>query len=139
MEKENLKNDMEMFRDYSESFYALPEKDFEQPANLLHYKKYNKGKVVLQEDKVCRHFWFIIKRCFRGFAFENGIDVSVRFFFEKSIANNLYDEIEHGNSFKLMSPEERYKSLLLTRPKYFQHIPLTCLASYLGIRSNITT
>jgi CRP-like cAMP-binding protein len=198
MEKENLKNALEIFRNYSESLYTLPEKDFERLENVLHYKKYNKGEVVLQEGKICRHFWFIIKGCFRVFSIENGVDVNVRFFFEKSIASdfislrheipsqffivaleetevlcsykpdykpvltfskslvsltaeffahNLFDEIEHGNSFKLMSPEERYNSLLLTRPKYFQRIPLTYLASYLGmsrktlcrIRSHITT
>jgi len=184
MEKDNSTNALEMFRKYSETLFQLPEKDFDHLANVLHYKKYNKGEVVLQEGKVCRHFWFILNGCLRVFSLENGVDVNVRFFFEQSIASdfislrheipsnffivaleetevlysykpdyrpvlnfskslmslaaeffahNLYDEIEQGNSFKLMSPEERYNNLLLTRPKYFQRIPLTYLASYLGM------
>ena len=184
MEKEKYKNAVEALRSYTANLCALPEKDFEQLANTFHYKKYNKGEVVLQEGKVCRHLWFIVKGCFRVFSIENGVDVNVRFFFEHTIAgdfisvrheipsnfyivaleetevlysykrdykpvitfskslvtlaaeffaHNLYHEIEHGNSFKLMSPEERYNSLLLKRPKYFERIPLTYLASYLGM------
>jgi CRP-like cAMP-binding protein len=184
MKKDNVENAREMFREYAATLFALPEEDLERLEKVMHYKKYNKGEVVLQEGKVCRHFWFIAKGCFRVFALEHGVDVNVRFFFEQSIASdfislrheipsnffivaleetevlysykphyrpvlsfskslmsltaeffahNLYDEIEHGNSFKLMSPEERYKSLLATRPKYFQRIPLTYLASYLGM------
>jgi CRP-like cAMP-binding protein len=56
------------------------------------------------------------------------INLTAEFF-----AHNLFDEIEHSNSFKLMSPEERYINLMITRPKYFQRIPLTYLASYLGM------
>ena len=184
MEKEKNKNALEALKHYTGSFCALPEKDFDQLASTFHYKKYNKGEVVLQEGKVCRHLWFIVKGCFRVFSIENGVDVNVRFFFEHTIAgdfislrheipsnfyivaleetevmysykrdykpvitfskslitlaaeffaNNLYHEIEHGNSFKLMSPEERYNSLLLKGPKYFERIPLTYLASYLGM------
>jgi CRP-like cAMP-binding protein len=180
-----LHTGLDRFRKSLEDNYLpLPDNDFEQLANVMQYKKYNKGELVLQEGKVCRHFWFIIKGCFRIFSVENGTDVNVRFFLDQSIAsdfislrhnvpshfyivaledtetlssykpdykpvlsfskslvsltaeffaNQLYDEIEHSNSFKLMNPEERYHNLLITRPKYFQRIPLTYLASYLGM------
>jgi len=167
-----------------EEYSPLPDSDFKLIANVFEYKKFNKGEVVLQEGKVCRHIWFILKGCFRIFSIENGQDVNVRFFFENSIASdfislrheipshffivaledtevlysykpnykpvltfskslltltteffayNFYDEVEHSNSFKLMSPEERYNSLLTSRPKFIQRIPLTYLASYLGM------
>ncbi len=187
---------LESLRNYLDTLYPIPDDEFEKLAMVLHFKKFNKGEVVLQEGKVCRHFWFLLKGCFRIFSLENGLEVNVRFFFEQTIAadfislrhqipshfyivaiedsevlysykpdyrpiinfsnslimwtaeffaHNFYDEMEHSNSFKLMSPEERYKSLLLKNPKYFQRIPLTYLASYLGmsrktltrIRSNI--
>ena len=48
-------------------------------------------------------------------------------------AQKFFNEIEHSNTFKLMSPEERYNNLLTKRPKYIQRIPLTYLASYLGM------
>ncbi len=184
MKKDHLENAREMFREYAATLFSLPNEDLERLEKVMHYKKYNKGEVILQEGKVCRHFWFITKGCFRVFALEHGVDVNVSFFFEQTIASdfislrheipshffivaleetevlysykpdykpvlsfskelvsltaeffarNLFDEIEHGNSFKLMSPEERYNSLLTTSPKYFQRIPLTYLASYLGM------
>jgi len=176
---------LDLFRkSLEENYCPLPDGDFERLKDVMKYKKYNKGEVVLQEGKVCCHFWFIIKGCFRIFAVENGIDRNVRFFLEQSIASDFislrhhlpsnfyivaledtevlysykpdykpvlsfsksmisltaeffasqfYNEIEHSNSFKLMTPEERYNNLLITQPKYFQRIPLTYLASYLGM------
>ena len=41
-------------------------------------------------------------------------------------------EQQHSNSFKLLSPEERYLYLQEHEPHYLQRIPLTYLASYLG-------
>ena len=185
MENDNLQQALAIFKKSLQDIYLpLPDSDFEQLAKVMHYKRYNKGEVVLQEGKVCRHFWFILKGCFRIFAVEKGVDVNVRFFFEHSIASDFislrhqvpsnfyivaledtevlysykpdykpvlsfskslvaltaeffayqfFDEIEHSNSFKLMSPEERYHNLLKNRPRYFQRIPLTYLASYLGM------
>lgn len=181
----DLETAVEGFRKLlNEKYFILPEIDFERLANVMHYKKYNKGQVILQEGKVCRHFWYIIKGCFRIFSVADGVDVNVRFFLDQSIASDFislrhevpsnfyivaledtevlysykpdykpvlnfskslvsltagffaqqfYEETEHSNSFKLMSPEERYHHLLITRPKYFQRIPLTYLASYLGM------
>jgi CRP-like cAMP-binding protein len=184
IDKNNFHAALALFRRSIDAFYPLPDSDFEQLSKVLHYKKYNKGELVLQEGKVCRQFWFILKGCFRIYSMETGLEVNVRFFFEQSIAadfislrhgipsnffivaleetevlyaykrdykpvlnfskslikltseffaQQFFDELEHSNSFKLMSPEERYNSLLLTRPKYFQRIPLTYLASYLGM------
>ena len=172
MENDKVEISLEIFKKSVAAFYpSLPDDDFEQLAKVMRYKKHNKGEIILQEGKVCRHFWFIIKGCFRIFAVEDGADVNVRFFFEQSIASDFislrhqiksnfyivaledtevlysykpdykpvlnfsksmvaltgeffarqfFDEIEHSNSFKLMTPEERYNSLLITRPKYFQ-------------------
>lgn len=181
---------LEQLRKSLNAFYPLPDNDFELLTKVFHFKKFNKGEVVLQEGKVCRHIWFVIKGCFRIFSVEDGVDVNVRFFFENSIAadfislrheipsnffivaledtevlysfkpdylpvfafskslvmltteffaNQFYNEIEHSNSFKLMGPEERYNSLLTTRPKYIQRIPLTYLASYLGMSRKTLT
>lgn len=190
MEKENFEIAIKLFRKSIDTFHPLPDRDFEKLVEVLHYKKYNKGEVVLQEGKVCRNIWFIIKGCFRIFSVENGLDVNVHFFFEHSIAadfislrhqipsnffivaledtevlysykpdyrpllnfskslvtltaeffaTHFFDQITHSNTFKLMNPEERYNNLLLTRPKYFQRIPLTYLASYLGMSRKTLT
>ena len=48
-------------------------------------------------------------------------------------------EEEHSNSFKLMSPEERYNFLLEHKPEYLQRIPMVHLASYLGISRETLT
>ena len=44
-----------------------------------------------------------------------------------------FKEEEHANSFKLLSPEERYQYLLENNPQYLQRIPFVHLSSYLGI------
>ena len=50
-----------------------------------------------------------------------------------------FKEEEHSNSFKLMSPEERYQFLLENKPQYLQRIPLIQLASFLGISRETLT
>lgn len=185
-----------LFRKTVDDLLPIPDDDFEKLANILKYKKYTKGQVVLQEAKVCRYFWFICKGSFRIYSVENGVQINVNFFFEKNIASDFislrhgipsnffieamedsevlaackpdftpvlnfsnsliqlsanffkesyFKELEHSNSFKLLNSEDRYKFLQDTHPKYLQRIPLTYLASYLGmsrktlsrIRSNI--
>ena len=49
------------------------------------------------------------------------------------------DEEKHSNSFKLMTPEERYHFLLENKPEYLQRIPLVHLASYLGMSRETLT
>jgi len=51
----------------------------------------------------------------------------------------FFKEEEHANSFKLLSPEERYQFLLEQKPQYLQRIPLTHLASYLAISRETLT
>lgn len=45
----------------------------------------------------------------------------------------LIQQEEHAAFFKLYSPEERYHYLLLHKPVYIQRLPLSQLASYLGM------
>jgi CRP-like cAMP-binding protein len=40
---------------------------------------------------------------------------------------------EHSNSFILLTPQQRYENLILTRPDFLQRISLTQIASYLGV------
>ena len=48
-------------------------------------------------------------------------------------------EEEHSNTFKLLSPKERYCYVLEHQPKYLQRIPMVYLASYLGISRETLT
>ena len=48
-------------------------------------------------------------------------------------------EEDHANSFKLLSPEERYRYLLTNQPHYLQRIPISYLASYLGMSRETLT
>jgi len=48
-------------------------------------------------------------------------------------------EEEHANSFKLMSPEERYNFLVENKPEYLQRVPLLHLAPYLGMSRETLT
>ncbi|WP_440436265.1 Crp/Fnr family transcriptional regulator [Parafilimonas sp.] len=44
-----------------------------------------------------------------------------------------FKQMEHSNGFRLLDPEERYKYMLERNPQYLQRIPLSYLASYLGM------
>ena len=54
--------------------------------------------------------------------------VSVRFYQEA-----FFDEKQQSDNFKLMSPEERYQHILEHQPVLLQRVPLTHLASYIGV------
>lgn len=45
---------------------------------------------------------------------------------------NLQQE-EHANSFRLLTPRERYEQLITRHPDFAQRVSLTQMASYLGI------
>lgn len=40
---------------------------------------------------------------------------------------------EHANTFKLLSPKQRFDNLMASRPDFMQRVSLTQTASYLGI------
>ena len=48
-------------------------------------------------------------------------------------------EEQHSNTFKLMSPEERYNYLVEHNPEYLQRISLVHLAPYLGMSRETLT
>lgn len=47
--------------------------------------------------------------------------------------------VEHSNSFKLLTPEQRYRFILEHKPHYLQRIPLIHLAPYLGMSRETLT
>lgn len=63
---------------------------------------------------------------------------SVRFLF-RFFQDQYFRETEHSNTFKLLSPEERYVYLLEHKPQYLQRIPLVHLATYLGMSRETLT
>src|SRR5204863_2572982 len=58
---------------------------------------------------------------------------SFRTFLFRFFQQLFLTEEAHSNSFKLMSPDQRYNFLLENKPEYLQRIPLIHLAPYLGI------
>jgi CRP-like cAMP-binding protein len=62
----------------------------------------------------------------------------LRFLF-RFFQDQYLKETEHSNSFKLMSPEERYVYLLENKPYYLQRIPVSHLATYLGMSRETLT
>ena len=64
---------------------------------------------------------------------------SLHFLLFRIFQDLFFKEEEHSNSFKLLSPEERYQFLMDNKPEYLQRIPLIYLASYLGISRETLT
>jgi CRP-like cAMP-binding protein len=64
---------------------------------------------------------------------------SLHFLLFRIFQDLFFKEEEHSNSFKLLSPEERYQFVIDNRPQYLQRIPLIYLASYLGISRETLT
>jgi CRP-like cAMP-binding protein len=190
MDKSITPAHLAVFRSAMEALLPVPDEDFQLLANVLHYKKYNKGEVISKEGEVSRCIWFILKGCFRIYSKEDNHEVNVSFFFENTIASDFislrheipseftieameetetllsfrrdylpvlnfskslihltsrffqqkyFGEVEHSNTFKRMNPEDRYKYLLNHNPKYLQRIPLTYLASYMGMSRKTLT
>lgn len=54
-------------------------------------------------------------------------------FGRKMLEHLIQKQEEHSNSFKLLTPAERYFELLNKRPDFLQRVSLTQIASYLGI------
>ena len=69
--------------------------------------------------------------------FQSGISFHMLLF--RFFQDQYFKEQEHSNSFKLLSPEERYHFLLENNSQYLQRIPLIHLASYLGISRETLT
>ena len=63
--------------------------------------------------------------------FENTTSLHLTLF--RFFQDLYFKEEDHSNSFKLLSPEERYKYLVENKPQYLQRITLTHLSSYMGI------
>jgi hypothetical protein len=64
---------------------------------------------------------------------------SMHFLLFRLFQDLFFKEEEHSNSFKLLSPEERYQFVIDNKPQYLQRIPLIYLASYLGISRETLT
>ena len=63
--------------------------------------------------------------------FENTLSLHTILF--RFFQDLYFKEEEHSNSFKLLTPEERYQYLVDHKPQYLQRITFTQLSSYLGI------
>ena len=66
-------------------------------------------------------------------------DTSLQFLVLRFFQDLFYKAEEHSNTFKLLSPEDRYHYLLEHDPRYLQRIPITYLASYLGMSRETLT
>jgi CRP-like cAMP-binding protein len=65
--------------------------------------------------------------------------VSLHMFLFRFFQKLFFDEEQHANVLKLMTPEQRYNFVLEQKPEYLQRIPLTHLASYLSMsRATLT-
>lgn len=63
--------------------------------------------------------------------FENTLSLHTILF--RFFQDLYFKEEEHSNSFKLLTPEERYQYLVDHKPQYLQRVTFTQLSSYLGI------
>lgn len=59
-------------------------------------------------------------------------EVSMHLLIFRFFQQLYFEEEKHSNSFKLLSPEERYQYIFEHKPQYLGRIPLIHLASYLG-------
>jgi len=64
---------------------------------------------------------------------------SFSFFLFRFFQDLYLNENEQSNTFKLLSPQQRYEFLLENKPHYLQRIPLIHLASYLGMSRETLT
>jgi len=102
--------------------------------------KVKKGEILLHEDRICNHLFFIKKGFLRGFHYHGGKEITAWFGFENDIATSIYsfviqsvgfenievveDSILYGithddlNSIYQQHPEFNYVGRLLTEKYY---------------------
>jgi len=116
-----LENDKEV----NVKFYF--ENDFAADFESFKYEAPSKYYLVAMEDAT---FFYGIKKEVIP-VLES--DVSLYSFVFRFFQTQYFKETEHSESFKLMTPEDRYQFLVEHKPDYLQRIPLIYLASYLGV------
>src|SRR5688572_7782733 len=89
------------FRHKIDSLSPISDEDFKSLAGVMHQKNFEKGEVILREGQVCRHFYFILSGCIRGFCLNKGREVNVNFYFEDEVACDFI-------SFREEKPSEIY-------------------------------
>ncbi|MEX6691023.1 Crp/Fnr family transcriptional regulator [Danxiaibacter flavus] len=97
--------------------------------NFRSFIRQSPSSLNLVAAENCKVFYVSRSDAIELFLNNNSLHFLLFRFFEE-----LYlKEEEHSSMFKLMSPAQRYKHTLDNHPNYFQQVPLTHLASYLGM------
>ena len=122
---------LEEGREINLKFYF--EDDFACDFERLRKEEPSKFYIVALEDTTV--YYATKKEAVPVFESESSFAVFLFRFFQ----DLYFGESQHSNTFKLMTPEQRYSFLLENKPHYLQRIPLTHLASYLGMSRETLT
>lgn len=106
--------------------FAFPDTFFSSYASFITRKKSEWNIQALTPIVVWQISYNKIQQCYENFSSRQKIG--------RMLAEFLFIRSTHQVIFLLkLSPEEKYRTLVATRPNYIQLIPLKYLASYIGI------
>ncbi len=103
--------------------------------NFISFRQEHPSGIYLVAMEDCKVFYSVKEDALPLFDGNAPFQILLFRFFQQL----FFKEEEHSDTFKLLSPEERYKYLLDKSPHYLQRIPLTQLASYLGMSRETLT
>jgi CRP-like cAMP-binding protein len=70
---------VEAFRQFIENYTTVSDKDWKQISACFDKRVIEKGEMLLQEGKVCKHLYFIESGLLRYFIYKNGNDITKYF------------------------------------------------------------
>jgi CRP-like cAMP-binding protein len=102
----------------------------EATADLQSFRRKTGSDVVIEAGEDSQVYIFNIDTVTKRL----GGNPAISKFFRRLALKALLDSEAHSNLFKIYTPTERYHFIEQNKPKLLQRIPLSQLASYLGVK-----
>lgn len=67
---------MPTLKEFIESYTGLPDDDWEIISNAFERKEFQKNEMILEEGRICRHFYFLEEGMVRFFILSDGNDIT---------------------------------------------------------------
>jgi CRP-like cAMP-binding protein len=92
---------IERFSDFVRQYHPVPDEIILQFLSVFKPLTIKKGQVLVKQDEVCKHLYFVVKGSFRCFEIdENGREINHHFYFEDELASEF-------KSLESQEPSER--------------------------------
>src|SRR6266542_1811033 len=136
---------MDKFFEIVSQFTSLSEDSKRAFSTILKKLELPKGRTLIHANTICENAYFIEQGLARTYYYKNGKDVtdwlaaensfvvSIESFGRLLVSHGLILVQQRFDDLHFASALERYKKMLQQNPSFIQRVPLSMIASYLGI------